>query len=90
MGGKGFVGTRESRRRLVPGAAANRAEVGATGGPATITHIRVGTTVPGISTGTTGTAVVPDKQVKEFAAMFAERAQQAQNGETPSAALPGH
>ncbi|MFD4941551.1 hypothetical protein ACFVYE_12525 [Streptomyces sp. NPDC058239] len=69
---------------------ANRAEVGTLGGPATITQIRVGTTVLGISTATQGKSVVPDKQVKAFAAMFAERAQQAQNGDKPSAAVPGH
>ncbi|SFY30036.1 hypothetical protein OH786_17880 [Streptomyces atratus] len=68
---------------------ANRAAVGTMAGPATIAQIRVGTTVLGISTGTTGKAVVPDKEVKAFAAMFAERAQQAQNGEKPTAALPG-
>ncbi|MEE1773433.1 hypothetical protein PUR34_36035 [Streptomyces sp. JV185] len=68
---------------------ANRAAVGTMGGPATIAQIRVGTTVLGISTGTTGRTVVPDKEVKAFAAMFAERAQQAQNGEKPSAAIPG-
>ncbi|MFI5744672.1 hypothetical protein ACIBBE_01860 [Streptomyces sp. NPDC051644] len=75
-----------------PGAdrVANRAEVGTMGGPATITQIRVGTTVLGISTGTQGKSAVPDKQVKAFAAMFAERAQQAQNGEKPSATLTGH
>ncbi|MCX4846809.1 hypothetical protein [Streptomyces sp. NBC_00893] len=68
---------------------ANRAAVGTMAGPATIAQIRVGTTVLGISTGTSGKAVVPDKEVKAFAAMFAERAQQAQNGEKPSAAIPG-
>ncbi|MFD0340871.1 hypothetical protein ACFVH0_19680 [Streptomyces sp. NPDC127117] len=68
---------------------ANRAAVGTMAGPATIAQVRVGTTVLGISTGTTGKAVVPDKDVKAFAAMFAERAQQAQSGEKPSAALPG-
>ncbi|MGW0958234.1 hypothetical protein ACWD4K_04130 [Streptomyces gelaticus] len=68
---------------------ANRAPVGTMGGPATIVQIRVGTTVLGISTGTQGKSAVPDKEVKAFAAMFAERAQQAQNGEKPSAALPG-
>jgi hypothetical protein len=67
---------------------ANRAAVGTMAGPATIAQVRVGTTVLGISTGTSGKAVVPDKEVKAFAAMFAERAQQAQNGEKPSAALP--
>ncbi|MGW2083956.1 hypothetical protein [Streptomyces sp. NPDC001880] len=69
---------------------AHRAAVGTMGGPATIAQIRVGTTVLGISTGTQGKSAVPDKEVKAFAAMFAERAQQAQNGEKPSAALPGH
>ncbi|MET9655950.1 hypothetical protein [Streptomyces sp. NPDC006510] len=68
---------------------ANRAAVGTMGGPATIAQVRVGTTVLGISTGTEGKSTVPDKEVKAFAAMFAERAQQAQNGEKPSAALPG-
>ncbi|MEU2668784.1 hypothetical protein ABZ622_07900 [Streptomyces sp. NPDC007164] len=68
---------------------ANRAAVGTMAGPATIAQIRVGTTVLGISTGTSGKAVVPDKEVKAFAAMFAERAQQAQNGGKPSAAIPG-
>ncbi|MFJ2585851.1 hypothetical protein [Streptomyces sp. NPDC087538] len=74
-----------------PGAehVANRAAVGTMAGPGTITQIRVGTTVLGISTGTTGKAAVPDKEVEAFAAMFAERAQQAQNGEKPSAAIPG-
>ncbi|MGW7705004.1 hypothetical protein [Streptomyces sp. NPDC054771] len=69
---------------------ANRAAVGTMGGPGTIAQIRVGTTVLGISTGTDGTSAVPDQEVKAFATMFAERAQQAQNGEKPSAALPGH
>ncbi|GGV80679.1 hypothetical protein GCM10015535_19200 [Streptomyces gelaticus] len=68
---------------------ANRAPVGTMGGPATIVQIRVGTTVLGISTGTQGKSAVPDKEVEAFAAMFAERAQRAQNGEKPSAALPG-
>ncbi|MEU2129117.1 hypothetical protein [Streptomyces sp. NPDC018352] len=74
-----------------PGAehVANRAAVGTMAGPATITQIRVGTTVLGISTGTTGKAAVPDKEIEAFAAMFSQRAQQAQNGEKPSAAVPG-
>ncbi|MFJ2496231.1 hypothetical protein [Streptomyces sp. NPDC087539] len=69
---------------------ANRAAVGTMGGPGTIAQLRVGTTVLGISTGTEGTSAVPDQEVKAFATMFAERAQQAQNGEKPSASLPGH
>ncbi|MFD7615829.1 hypothetical protein [Streptomyces sp. NPDC059802] len=69
---------------------ANRAAVGTMGGPGTIAQVRVGTTVLGISTGTQGGSAVPDKEVKAFAAMFAERAQQAQSGEKPSATLPGH
>ncbi|MFF8915929.1 hypothetical protein ACF08M_22020 [Streptomyces sp. NPDC015032] len=68
---------------------ANRTEIGALGGPGTLTYIRVGTTVLGFSTGTTGRAVVPDQEVKAIAAMFVGRAQQAQDGEKPSAALPG-
>ncbi|WP_405714475.1 MULTISPECIES: hypothetical protein [unclassified Streptomyces] len=68
---------------------ANRAAVGTMGGPATIAQIRVGTTVLGVSTGTPGKSAVADKEVKAFAAMFAERAQQAQNGEKPSATIPG-
>jgi hypothetical protein len=68
---------------------ANRAAVGTMGGPATIAQIRVGTTVLGISTGTQNKATVPDEQVEEFAAVFAERAQQAQSGEKPSAKLSG-
>ncbi|MFE6664186.1 hypothetical protein ACFVFH_11595 [Streptomyces sp. NPDC057697] len=68
---------------------ANRAAVGTMGGPGTIAQIRVGTTVLGISTGTETAPAVPDQDVKAFATMFAARAQQAQNGEKPSAALPG-
>ncbi|WP_328895026.1 hypothetical protein [Streptomyces sp. NBC_00236] len=68
---------------------ANRAGMGTMGGPATITQLRVGTTVLGISTGTQGKKAVSDQEVKEFAAVFAERAQQAQNGEKPSAAVAG-
>ncbi|MEL5956127.1 hypothetical protein AADR41_15380 [Streptomyces sp. CLV115] len=68
---------------------ANRAAVGTMGGPATIAQIRVGTTVLGVSTGTQSRSAVADKEVKAFAAMFAERAQQAQNGEKPSATVPG-
>ncbi|MFI6962035.1 hypothetical protein [Streptomyces sp. NPDC050255] len=68
---------------------ANRAEMGTMGGPATITQLRVGTTVLGISTGNQGKEAVSDQEVKEFAAVFAERAQQAQNGEKPSAAVAG-
>ncbi|WP_326737321.1 hypothetical protein [Streptomyces sp. NBC_01022] len=68
---------------------ANRAEMGTMGGPATITQLRVGTTVLGISTGTQGKKTVSDQEAKDFAAMFAERAQQAQNGEKPSSALTG-
>ncbi|MEU9088791.1 hypothetical protein [Streptomyces sp. NPDC048428] len=68
---------------------ANRAGMGTMGGPATIAQIRVGTTVLGISTGTQGEKAVSDQEVTDFAAMFAERAQQAQNGEKPSSALPG-
>ncbi|WP_406094945.1 hypothetical protein [Streptomyces sp. NBC_01013] len=68
---------------------ANRAGTGTMGGPATITQIRVGTTVLGISTGTQGRKAVSDQEVTDFAAMFAERAQQAQNGEKPSSALAG-
>ncbi|MFF2007625.1 hypothetical protein ACFVWY_00935 [Streptomyces sp. NPDC058195] len=67
---------------------ANRAEVGTLGGPATITQVRVGTTVLGMSTGTPGKSVVPDQQVRAFAEMFAARAQQAQDGEKPTAAVP--
>ncbi|MEU8696452.1 hypothetical protein AB0C61_02010 [Streptomyces sp. NPDC048680] len=68
----------------------NRADTGTMGGPASITQIRVGTTVLGVSTGTTqGTAALSDDQVKALAAMFAERARQAQDGDRPSAALPG-
>jgi len=68
---------------------ANRAEMGTMGGPATITQLRVGTTVLGISTGTQGKKALSDQEAKDFAAMFAERAQQAQNGEKPSAAVAG-
>ncbi|MFI6899164.1 hypothetical protein ACIBM4_34145 [Streptomyces sp. NPDC050256] len=68
---------------------ANRAEMGTMGGPATITQLRVGTTVLGISTGNQGKEAVSDQEVKEFAAVFAERAQQVQNGEKPSAAVAG-
>ncbi|MFJ6434422.1 hypothetical protein [Streptomyces sp. NPDC091416] len=67
----------------------NRAGTGTMGGPATITQLRVGTTVLGISTGTQGRKAVPDREVKAFAAMFAERARQAQDGEKPSAAVAG-
>lgn len=61
------------------------------GGPATLTQIRVGTTVLGVSTGTgtQGTSALSDDRVKALAAMFAERARQAQHGDWPSAALPG-
>lgn len=69
---------------------ANRAAVGTMGGPATIAQIRVGTTVLGISTGTQGKAAVPDERIEEFAAVFAERARQAQSGKKPSAKLSGH
>lgn len=68
---------------------ANRAGMGTMGGPATITQIRVGTTVLGVSSGNQGKKAVSDQEVKAFAAMFAERAQQAQNGEKPTAALAG-
>nr|WSW68181.1 hypothetical protein OG461_19355 [Streptomyces sp. NBC_00995] len=68
---------------------ANRAGMGTMGGPATITQLRVGTTVLGISTGTQGKQAVSDQEVKEFAAVFAERARQAQNGDKPSAAVDG-
>ncbi|MDK0520705.1 hypothetical protein [Streptomyces sp. ML-6] len=68
---------------------ANRAAVGTLGGPATIAQLRVGTTVLGISTGTPGKKTVPDERVQAFATMFAERAQQAQNGEKPSAKVSG-
>lgn len=68
---------------------ANRAGMGTMGGPATITQLRVGTTVLGISTGNQGKEAVSDQEVKEFAAVFAERARQAQNGEKPSAAVAG-
>ncbi|MFJ6012295.1 hypothetical protein [Streptomyces sp. NPDC092952] len=67
---------------------ANRAEVGAMGGPGTIAQVRVGTTVLGISTGTQGKTVIPDERVRAFAATFAERAQQAQDGDRPTAAVP--
>ncbi|MFJ2705956.1 hypothetical protein ACIO3R_22480 [Streptomyces sp. NPDC087428] len=36
-----------------------------------------------------GTSALSDDQVKALAAMFAERARQAQDGDRPSAALPG-
>ncbi|THA76537.1 hypothetical protein E6R60_13150 [Streptomyces sp. A0642] len=68
---------------------AHRAEMGTMGGPATITQVRVGTTVLGISTGTQGKKAVSDQEAKDFAAMFAERAQQAQDGKRPSAAVAG-
>ncbi|WP_406452094.1 hypothetical protein OG782_17780 [Streptomyces sp. NBC_00876] len=74
-----------------PGAerVSNRAGTGTMGGPATITQIRVGTTVLGVSTGNQGRKTVSDQEVKDLAAMFAERAQQAQNGDKPSAAVSG-
>ncbi|MFJ8391342.1 hypothetical protein [Streptomyces sp. NPDC094144] len=68
---------------------ANRAGTGTMGGPATITQLRVGTLVLGISTGTQGKSAVPDAEVKALAAMVADRAQQAQDGEKPSAAVTG-
>ncbi|MCM2413022.1 hypothetical protein [Streptomyces sp. RKAG290] len=68
---------------------ANRARTGTMGGPATLTQIRSGTTVLGVSTGTEGTSALSDQQVKDIAAMFTERAKQAQNGEKPTSALPG-
>ncbi|MEV0581170.1 hypothetical protein [Streptomyces sp. NPDC050392] len=68
---------------------ANRAATGTMGGPATITQLRVGTTVLGISTGTQGEKAVSDQEVKDLAAMFAERAQQAQDGDKPSAGVTG-
>ncbi|ROQ67703.1 hypothetical protein EDD93_2148 [Streptomyces sp. 840.1] len=68
---------------------ANRAATGTMGGPATVTQLRVGTLVLGISTGTQGKASVPDGEVKALAAMLADRAQQAQDGEKPSAAVTG-
>ncbi|MFF1922273.1 hypothetical protein ACFVW8_17100 [Streptomyces sp. NPDC058221] len=68
---------------------ANRAEVGSMGGPGTITQIRVGTTVLGFGTGSQGRKALPDEQVEALAAMFAERAQQAQDGDKPSATLTG-
>ncbi|MEV0785171.1 hypothetical protein AB0I52_19805 [Streptomyces sp. NPDC050423] len=67
----------------------NRAKTGTMGGPATLTQVRVGTTVLGVSTGSQGTSALSDDQVKALAAMFAERARQAQDGDRPSAALPG-
>ncbi|MEU1469491.1 hypothetical protein ABZ434_14855 [Streptomyces sp. NPDC005761] len=74
-----------------PGAerVSHRAEVGTMGGPATITQIRVGTTVLGISTGNQGKKEVSGQEVKAFAVMFADRAQQAQDGEKPSAGITG-
>ncbi len=66
---------------------ANRAGMGTMGGPATITQLRVGTLVLGISTGTQGKSAVPDGEVKALAAMVADRAQQAQDGEKPSASV---
>lgn len=74
-----------------PGAdrVANRAGMGTMGGPTTITQLRVGTTVLGISTGNRGRTAVSDREVKDLAAMFSERAQQAQNGEKPSSAPSG-
>lgn len=67
---------------------ANRADAGTMGGPSTIAQLRVGTTVLGVSTGTEGEDVTPDRDVKAFSTMFAERAQQAQDGAKPSAGLP--
>ncbi|MFI6861280.1 hypothetical protein ACIBKZ_15475 [Streptomyces sp. NPDC050421] len=70
------------------------AERGATGGTARrntdgfTAQVRVGTVILWVgSSAATGTA---DKDfAKDVTAMFAERAQQAQNGEKPSSALPG-
>ncbi|MEU1469490.1 hypothetical protein ABZ434_14850 [Streptomyces sp. NPDC005761] len=74
------------------------AERGATGGTAGrhaegfTAQIRVGTVILWVgSTAATDAEGVPDPAAKDFAedvtAMFAERAQQAQNGEEPSSAL---
>lgn len=66
-----------------------RAATGTMGGPATITQLRVGTTVLGVSSGNQGTKAFSDQEVKAVADMFAERARQAQNGEKPASAPTG-
>ncbi|MET7616223.1 hypothetical protein [Streptomyces sp. NPDC005408] len=68
---------------------AQRGAMGAAGGPATLAQVRVGATLIWVETSTAGTDTVPDDRVKAFAAMLAERAEQAEQGETPSAGLDG-
>lgn len=53
-------------------------------GRSTMSLIRVGTTLLGISTSHSRTAL-PDEQLTALATMFAERAQQAQDGKEPTA-----
>ncbi|WNI23782.1 hypothetical protein [Streptomyces sp. ITFR-16] len=67
----------------------HRAATGTMGGPATITQLRVGTTVLGVSSGNQGAKTFTDQEVKAVAGLFAERARQAQNGEKPTSALTG-
>lgn len=61
-------------------------------GEAVTGQIRVGTAILWI--GASGSTVAADRLDKDFpkhiAALFAKRVQQAQNGEKPSAAIPGH
>ncbi|WP_052412367.1 hypothetical protein [Streptomyces mutabilis] len=57
--------------------------------PGTITRTRVGATLLGTEAASAGKGGVDENGARDLAAVFAERARQAQDGEDPSAALAG-
>ncbi len=59
------------------------------GEPGTVTQTRVGTTLLWTEAASAGKGGVDEDGTRDLAAVFAERAQQAQNGDAPSAALSG-
>lgn len=62
---------------------------GFNGEPGAVTQTRVGTTLLWTETSSMKKAGIDEDGVRELATVFAERAQQVQNGDTPSAALDG-
>ncbi|MGC0407159.1 hypothetical protein RKD32_000216 [Streptomyces sp. SAI-195] len=59
------------------------------GEPGAVTQTRVGTTLLWTETASAGKGGVDENVVRDLATVLAERSRQAQNGQTPSAALDG-
>ncbi|MET9132386.1 hypothetical protein [Streptomyces antibioticus] len=59
------------------------------GEPGAVTQTRVGTVLLWTETAATDRGGIDEEAVRELATVLAERARQAQNGDTPSAGLDG-